>query len=172
MNSDIAPLPGYPESVGLLCAALQDATSEWRGELWGEEIGPEAMTWRVRPGGQSMGAIFQHMMLVELFWLEEFALGTEIDPSLKAQVQWDEIDVDEGIWPNPPAQPLAWYFERQDAIRRRTLDAIKQWPAADTFKPHHGREISLRWVLSHVVQHEAYHGGQIVLLNDLRKRTL
>jgi uncharacterized damage-inducible protein DinB len=32
-------------------------------------------------------------------------------------------------------------------------------------------QMSLRWVLGHVIQHEAYHGGQIVMLHDLWKRS-
>jgi hypothetical protein len=70
-------------------------------------------------------------------------------------------------WPAPPRRPISWYFELHDRIRARTLESIKQWPAADATREHNGRPRSMRWVLGHVIQHEAYHGGQAVLLNRL-----
>jgi len=169
MLQDPAPLPGYAEPYGLLCAILQDATAEWRGELWGADLGPEVTIWRQRPGGPSIGAILLHMIGAEVFWFERFVLGREIDPEDKQTLMWGKIDVDEGVWPDVPSQPLSWYFALHDRYRARTLEAVKCWPSADTPKEHHDRQVTPRWVLGHVIQHEAYHGGQIVMLHDLWK---
>jgi uncharacterized damage-inducible protein DinB len=168
MVQDAVPLPGYPEPYGLLCAILQDATIEWRTELW-DDLGPEATTWRVRPGGQSIGALLLHMIQAELFWFEQFALGRDLDPEDEQLLLCGEIDADNGIWPEAPSQPVSWYFELHDRYRSRTLEAIKQWPPAESMKDHDGRQRSMRWVLGHVIQHESYHGGQIVMLYDLWK---
>jgi uncharacterized damage-inducible protein DinB len=168
MTYDVAPLAGYPEPYGLLAAILQDSTSEWRGEIQGDP-GPGVTTWRPRPGGQSIGAIILHMIIAELFWFEIVALDREIDPADKELLKWDEIDVDEGAWPDVPSEPLSWYLELHDRYRARTLEALKEWPSSETLKELHGRKRSMRWVLGHVVQHEAYHGGQIVMLYDLWK---
>jgi uncharacterized damage-inducible protein DinB len=168
MVVDAAPLPGYPEPYGLLSAMLKDATAEWRGELPGD-LGPEVTTWRARPGGASIGGIVLHMIAVEIYWLECFALGRPFDPEEDKQLLWHEIDVDESIWPEVPHQPLSWYFALHDHYRTRTLESIKQWPPADTLigNADGTRHRSLRWVLGHVIQHEAYHGGQIVTMVDL-----
>ncbi len=170
MIRDVAPLPGYPEPTGLLCAILLDATTEWRGELDGD-LGPEATTWRARPGGPSMGAILLHMIIVEVFWLEQFVMDLETTAEDKQLLMWNEIDVDAPHWPDAPAQPLSWYFALHDRYRARILEVIKQWPKLDSLKDRPGEDgkYSLRWVLGHVIQHEAYHGGQIVMLNDLWK---
>lgn len=178
MVNDVAPLPDYPDPYGLLCAILQDATVEWRGEItWpartreelDARLGPEVMTWRARPGGQTIGTLILHMIGAELFWFERFALGREITDEDRKVLMSNEIDVDEGIWPDPPAQPASWYFDLHDRYRARTLEAIKEWPSADSMKEHDGWPRSMRWVLGHVIQHESYHGGQIVLLYDLWK---
>jgi len=79
----------------------------------------------------------------------------------------DEIDVDEWRWPEPPRQPISWYFELQNRIRARTLERIKEWPSPESSKELGGHPRTMRWVLGHVIQHEAYHGGQAVLLNRL-----
>ncbi len=172
MNFDAAPLADYPAPYSQLCATLQDTTTEWRAELMREELSPEAVTWRPRPGGQSIGAIMLHLIDVEVFWIEEAVLGRTPDPDEQKLLMVEETNVDQGIWPEPPAQPLSWYFALHDRIRTRTLASIKDWPApdADIRLPGRDHRYTPRWVLGHVIQHEAYHGGQIVLLTDLWER--
>ncbi len=167
MSRVIEPLPGYSEPYGLLAAVLLDGTNEWRWEV-DQELGPDATTWRARPVGASIGAVFLHIISVEVFWFEQIALGRAMTAEERKQFMVDEIDVDEGRWPDPPAQPISWYFALHDKIRARTLESIREWPPASDVIAWEGRPDRNRtWVLGHVIQHEAYHGGQIVLLCDL-----
>lgn len=166
---DVEPLPGYPEPYDLLCAVLQDGTREWRNEL-PPDLGEEVVAWQPYPGSHSIGGILLHIIAVEIFWFEQFAMGIPFDPEERKLLLWEETDVDAPYWPAPPRQPLAWYFELHDRIRARTLERIRTWPPADTVREHHGRGCTLRWVLGHVIQHEAYHGGQAALLHDLWHR--
>ena len=166
MLIDVEPLAGYQDPYGLLCAVLQDGTNEWRGEL-DPNLTEDAVVWQPHPGTHSIGAVILHIVGVEIFWFERFVLGLPGDPEERKLVMADDIDQDEWRWPAPPRRPISWYFELQERIRARTLESIKQWPAPDTALEHHGRQITPRWVLGHVIQHEAYHGGQAVLLNRL-----
>lgn len=166
MKIDAAPLPGYPEPYGLLCAILQDGTAEWRGEM-DPDLPDEAVAWQPRPGLHSIGALILHIAVAEIYWFERFALNREWDAEERRLLMADEIDVDDWRWPAPPVQPLAWYFQLHDRIRARTLESVKSWPPADAARVREGRETTMRWVLGHVIQHEAYHGGQAVLLGRL-----
>jgi uncharacterized damage-inducible protein DinB len=168
MINDAKPLPGYEEPYGLLCAILQDGTNEWRWEL-DPNLGEDAVVWQAYPGGHSIGGIILHIIAVEVFWFERFALGLPGDPEEGKLLMWEETDVDEWRWHEPHRQPLSWYFELHDRIRARTLESIKEWPPADATKVLDGRPRTMRWVLGHVIQHEAYHGGQAVLLSHLWK---
>jgi uncharacterized damage-inducible protein DinB len=163
---DAEPLPGYPEPYGLLCAILQDGTNEWRWEL-DQDLSEDAVVWQPYPGMHSIGAIILHIIIVEIFWFERFVLDLPYDQEEMQILMADKIDVDAPHWPDPPRQPLAWYFELHDRIRARTLESIKKWPPADSVREHDGRQRTPRWVLGHVIQHESYHGGQAVLLNRL-----
>lgn len=171
MVRDAAPLSGYPIPYDILCGVLQDGTNDWRSEL-DPGLGEEAVVWQPTPGGPSIGAEMLHVMAVEIFWIERFVLGRQTDSEERRRLMADEIDVDSGKWPLPPRRPIDWYFEWHDRIRTRTLEAIKAWPAADTLldRPGEDWKYTPRWVLGHVIQHEAYHGGQIVLLQELWKR--
>ena len=170
MPRDAAPLPGYPEPYGLLCSILQDGTNEWRWEL-DQNLSEDAIVWQPSPGSHSIGAVILHIIEVEIFWFEHVALGMPMDPEERRLTMADEIDQDAGRWPEPHRKPLSWYFELHDRIRARTLESIKKWPPADSTKEFHGDQITMRWVFGHVIQHEAYHGGQAVLLQELWKRT-
>ncbi len=165
---DIAPLAGYPDDYGLLLASLQDGTNEWRGELG--HPGVDAITWQPYPGGYSIGGLLLHIGAVEVYWFESFCLGREPDPVEMGRLMVGETDVDNGTWPVPPAEPLSYYYGLLDTIRARTLENVRSFPAGETAKEHHGGSKTFRWVVSHVVQHEAYHGGQAVLLGELAKR--
>jgi uncharacterized damage-inducible protein DinB len=151
---DVPPLPGYEDPYGLLCAILQDGTNEWRWEL-DQQLSEDAVVWQPHPGMHSIGGIILHIAAVEVFWFEQFALGLIPDPGEAKLLMSEETEVEAWAWPEPPRQPLSWYLEQHDRIRERTLESIKRWPAADTAIPHHGREVTLRWVLGHVIQHEA-----------------
>jgi uncharacterized damage-inducible protein DinB len=166
MLIDAKPLPGYQEPYGLLCAILQDGTREWRWEL-DQNLSEDAVVWQPYPHGHSIGGIMLHIIAVEIFWFERFALDLEWDPEEKELLMVEDTDVDAWRWPEPPRKTISWYFEQHDSIRARTLEGIKKWPAADSAKEHDGSQRTMRWVLGHVIQHEAYHGGQAVLLNRL-----
>jgi len=184
-----APLPGYQEPYGLLCAILQDGTNAWRWEL-DQDLSEDAVVWqpspwsaargggsvsaansggglRSCPGRHSIGAVILHIAAVEVFWFERFALGQPPDSEERKLLMADETDVDEWSWHVPPRRPISWYFEMHDRIRARTLESIKKWPPADTAIERDGEPRTMRWVLGHVIQHEAYHLGQAVLLNRL-----
>ena len=166
MIADAKPLPGYQEPYGLLCAILQDGTNEWRMEL-APDLSEEAVVWQPYPGMHSIGAIIFHIIGAEIFWFERFALGTQSNPEERKILMAEETDVDEWTWPTPPRHPISWYFDLQDRIRARTLESVKKWPSPETAKDLHGQPRTMRWVLGHVIQHEAYHGGQAVLLSRL-----
>lgn len=164
--TDVPPLPGYPEPYGLLSAILRDATNEWRWEL-DPNLSEDAMVWQPYPGLHSIGGCILHIAAVEVFWFEQFVLGLVPDPEERKLLMADQTVVDEWCWPEPPRQPLSWYFELHDRIRARTLESVRRWPPAETAIEWDGRPRTLRWVMGHVIQHEAYHGGQAVLLSRL-----
>lgn len=164
MVIDAKPLTGYPEPYDQLAAILIDGTNEWRWEL-DPKLGEDAMVWQPHPGFHSIGSIILHIAAVEVFWFERFVLDQTGDPEERKLLMADEIDVDAWSWPAPHLQPLQWYFDLHDGIRARTLESIKRWPAPDASKEWDGTQRTMRWVFGHVIQHEAYHGGQAVLLS-------
>lgn len=164
---DVLPLPGCHPEVGLLAASLIDGTREWRDEL-GKPT-EDQIVWQARPGGHSIGAELLHIAEVEIWWIHHVIAGLPMDPAEMKLLMSEQIMQDDGAWPVPHRQPLAWYYERLDSVRERTLQLLPSFqdPTRMIHRDKMDMDFSVRWILSHVVQHEAYHGGQAVLLMDL-----
>lgn len=158
---DIQFLGEGEAQVALLLAMLDDNTKQWRGMLG--DVSEEALVWQPVAQGHSIGAVLLHNTDVEAYWLHEVLAGEMMSSELRKLLLSDETDQFGGIWPAPPSQPLSWYYAQHDTIRERTRQIIRelQDPTAAFGKE---RKFTLRWLLHHVITHEAYHCGQIALL--------
>ncbi len=166
VTMDIKPLEGYDPELGLLLAALQDGTNEWRDEL--ADVDEDALLWRPCPGGPSVGAELMHIAEVEAWWVQEVVKGRPLTDDFKRRVLADQTDQYEGTWGEPPRMPLKAYFDLLDEVRAETRSLLTdETPDRAVCPDPNFPDRTVRWCLSHVVQHESYHGGQAVLLTRL-----
>ena len=157
----------HPE-LALLFGALQDSTREWRENLG--EVNPAAMVWQPYPDGPSVGGVLLHMAAAETYWFSKFVERNELDasdPAIGCDNVMDQFAVQ---WPTPPSEPLTWYLEILARHREWTLQSLVRNPDPTSLHPCSHTQITLRWILSHIVQHDSYHGGQAVLLHEMWKR--
>jgi uncharacterized damage-inducible protein DinB len=165
---DVEPAEGFDPQIGLLLATLNDSTLEWRENLGEPPV--EAILWQPAEGFHSIGALILHMIDTEVYWLEEFAAGRAMTEDEKRLLMTLEIKQDSVQWPVPHAQPIQWYYDLHDRTRRRVIESIRGMnPERRLGDDSFG--CTLRWVLAHVAEHDAYHGGQAVLLHELWKKT-
>ena len=151
----------------LLLAQLDQATHEWSSEL--DDLSERELVWQPFPGGHSIAALLAHIAGVELYWLHHIAAG-EPFRDLEEETMGAEIDQYAVSWPPPPpGRPYAFYRELLQTTRERTRQLIPALgdPARVFSRTRSNGEVqalTLRWLLTHVINHEAYHGGQAVLL--------
>lgn len=169
---DVLPVPGGDVQIGLLLAMLDDGTKEWREELGA--VSDESVLWQPFPHSHSIGALVLHIADVEAFWLHQVGAGHARSEKELARLLSKETQQYDLSWPRPPAQPLSWFLAQHDAVRTRTHElvaAVNDPVHLGTPPGHEGQvEFTLRWLLHHVLTHEAYHGGQAVLLSILHGR--
>lgn len=159
---DVLPTEGLEVQVGLLLEGMEVTTREWREELG--EVSEEALIWQPIPNGHSIGAILLHITDVEAFWIHQVAGGrVRTEEELKRLLS-EETDQYRGRWPSPPKQPLSWYLAQMDEIRARTREVAQEINAPEKTGLLWEQVFTFRWLLHHVMTHEAYHGGQAVLL--------
>jgi uncharacterized damage-inducible protein DinB len=162
---DIPPVAGLHPEIGLLLAMLDDVTKKWTHELG--RVSKEAIVWQPRPEGHSIGAIILHIADVEAFWLHQVGAGETLSEAHSRLFLSQETQQYAGKWPTPPKRPLSWYLEQHRAIRERTHTFVRNLNNPEHVGHIGEREFTLRWLLHHVISHEAYHGGQAVLLASL-----
>lgn len=171
IRRDVVEVEARNAEIGLLLGMLDAGTQNARRELG--EVAEEAIVWQPYPNGHSIGAILIHLAACEASWLHQVVAGQDV-PDL--ETQWMDgagIDQYAGIWPAPPAKPLSWYYGLQDEVRVRTRELIGELPDPDVFRTvtwSPDRECTVRWILHHIIEHEAYHIGQAILLSLERDR--
>ena len=165
---DVLPVPGAEVQIGLLRTMLDDGTRDWREELG--EVSDEAVVWQPFPRAHSIGAIILHIADVEAYWLHQVGAGQARSDEELARLLSKETQQYDLSWPRPPAQPLSWFFAQHDEIRARTRQIVAAWDDPAHVRPRKDAEFTRRWLLHHVLTHEAYHGGQAVLLSILHGR--
>ena len=152
--------------MGFLAAALVDSTREWRKELEHLELPPEAVTWQEQPGGVSVGALFLHIIEAEFWWFQAVAGGQPLSDEDVKRYQIDEIDQYADTWPTPPSLSIEDCFDMLQEARERSLALFPTIGPADRIvkRPDADTTYTIRWIQLHIVQHDSYHGGQIVML--------
>ncbi len=165
---DVKPAKGTDPQIGMLISMLQDGTYAWREELG--HVPDEAVICQPYPNGHSIGAIILHIADAEAYWIEQVIARRERSPEELKLLLSEETDQYVPQWPTLPARPLSHYYEIHDRIRERTLKTLKQYDDPEQINTRRRRdgsqwEYTLRYVLHHVITHEAYHGGQAVLIS-------
>jgi len=164
---DVSPLEGFDPQLGVLLASLEDSRREWMENL--DEPTPEAIVWQQHEGGPSIGALVLHMADCERYWFEQVVAGRPNDPELDAALMSEETDQDHGLWPHPPAKPWPWYLELLGRVSAQAREHLRGESAERVIQGRRDR-FTVRWVVAHVLEHDAYHGGQLVLLHEDWKR--
>jgi uncharacterized damage-inducible protein DinB len=146
------------------------------------EATPEQLEWQLRPGTNTIGMLLAHLAVVEVYWVEAVGRGIESDEEadrivqgiLGIRMEEDGMPLrEDGTHPvSLTGKTVADYLEILRRARSATHHALRNWSdrlLAET-RTVDGREVSLAWLLYHLVEHFSYHLGQIAQLDSLRRR--
>ena len=125
-------------------------------------------------GEFSIGAYLMHLAEVDLFWLSVMD-GKPIDPELMRRSYSDKW-FDSGDGYDPPSESIEpqEYIDVLDKCRAKVIEYIDSITDDDLNKPvyrrwtHNGeeksREYTPKWILYHLIEHEAHTRGQMFML--------
>ncbi len=166
---DLVPEPDLHPDFAMMVAAWRDGTREWRDELGTPPV--EAIVWQPYENGPSIGGLLLHMTACDQGWIIRDVLGQEIVEMDAAIAYMQGTDVDAHRWPAPPREPLSWYLELLDRNREAMIGHLRTADPEATVDWGDDYRFSARWIVAHLVEHDSYHGGQLVLLHEMWKRT-
>jgi len=156
--------------VGLLLSVLQDGTREWTEEFY--DAADDLVNFRLVSGGHCFGGILLHIMAAERYWVDEVIFDLPVDLTDPATAYDEVLDQDGCVWPDAPIQTLDWYFELFKKHRARTIELLIQVEnPLKIIQQHERADYSISWIIGHLIQHDSYHGGQCVMLNEFHKKT-
>ena len=148
---------------------FQRATFRWRTQgLTDEQL---RRTVDGHPSPMTLGGMLKHLSFVEFFWFEVTALGKPasqpwVDVDWDADPDWDWHSADQD-----GAEDLRALWEESVATSQGIVtDLLGTDPAAalDATHPAWGgsADVSLRWIIVHMIEEYARHNGHADLLRE------
>lgn len=163
-------IDGVTPAIGFYLAGMEEVREQLCESIAGlsdEQIGRPAI-----PGAHALGALVLHIGEAEWYWMQMVVSGHKLNDEDRQAACWDVLD--------DPAAFLAKGYSAEfclneiKKIRGQTIDKLSSFNDSDLERifsiERRGekREQSLRWILHHLIDHEAQHKGQILMLKRLQ----
>jgi uncharacterized damage-inducible protein DinB len=165
----LTPVENFSPGVGLALAAMEEVRGQLRKIV--EGMSDEDLARRAVPGAHAVGALVLHIGEAEWWWMNCIVQGHELTDHDRAQAYWDVLEDPEAFAAkNYSARFCLDTIDRIRGETRSFLSALDDGALEKVYgHTHRGRrmEASLRWILHHLVDHEAQHKGQILMLKRM-----
>ncbi len=124
------------------------------------DLTQEQLDW-VPPGHtNSIGWLLAHIAEAEFWWIRVVA-EQEIPYSKEAFAPFEQAKTLDEIFP---------LLEENHAAMKAWLDkaTVEQWDEVSYDVPKRDRQVSMRWIAEHVIEHQARHRGQIFMMMHMQ----
>lgn len=165
----LTPHPGLSTGIGYYLSGMEEVRSqlvETVQTIPDDLIGKPAFL-----GAHSIGGLVLHIGEAEWFWMQMVVSGHRLTEEDKQAPFWDILDDVEAV--ARKGYTTAFCLQEAEKIRNQTRDVLFSYNDKDleriiTFE-RRGKttEHNLRWILHHLIDHEAQHKGQILMLKRL-----
>ena len=145
---------------------VREQLREAVGGMSDEEIGRHAV-----PGAHSVGALVLHIGEAEWFWMQCVVSGHKLNDEDRRAPFWDALKEPDRVANN--AYSAEFCLNQADAVREQTRGVLASFSDGDLDRifsfewREKTQEQDLRWILHHLIDHEAQHKGQILMLKRL-----
>lgn len=122
-------------------------------------------------GAHSIGGLVLHIGEAEWFWMKMVVIGHQLTEEDKKAPCWDILDDVERVARN--GYSAEFCLSEVEKIRNQTRDVLFSYNDKDLERvisferKGETTEYNLRWILHHLIDHEAQHKGQILMLKRL-----
>lgn len=165
----LRPHPGLSREIGFYLSSMEEVRAQVVGavsHLSKEQIGRPAFL-----GAHPIGALVLHIGEAEWWWMQCVVSGHQLTEQDQKAPYWDVLDNPTGFINNDYTAEFC--LQETEKIRNQTRDLLFAANDAQLERIHSyerkgtTHEQSLRWILHHLIDHEAQHKGQILMLKRL-----
>lgn len=155
--------------IGFYFAGMEEVREQLRQAVSGmpdDQIGRPAL-----PGAHAIGALVLHIGEAEWYWMQMVVCGHQLNDEDKQACFWDVLK-DPGAFAGK-GYSAEFCLQEIQKIRQETHQKLASFDDSDLdriFSIERRSQIyeqSLRWILHHLIDHEAQHKGQILMLKRL-----
>ena len=165
----LTPAAGVDARIGFYLSGMEEVRSQLREAVVG--MSDDDLARRSVPRTHAIGALVLHIGESEWWWLQCVISNHQLTDEDRRQPFWDVlVDPDQFA---SRGYSAAYCLEVIDGIRQQTRRLLASFTEDDLDRVFHytresrSIEVSLRWVLHHLIDHEAQHKGQILMLKRL-----
>lgn len=165
----LSPIAGVSTGIGFKLAALEEVRGQLRDAV--KDLSDADVARRATTDTHTIGALTLHIGEAEWWWMNCVIQGHELTDEDRRKPYWDVLKDPEGF--ATKNYSARFCLDTIDAIREETrgfLSTLTDDDLANVYSHTRGErtmEASLRWILHHLVDHEAQHKGQILMLKRL-----
>lgn len=160
-------LPSFAQEIGLFLANLEKIRKGWRDAV--KDLTKNELSEKILPEVQPIGTIIIHLAEAEYFWIQEIVSGKPMTNEIKELLHHDlwfkdfaaeNLDVD-------------YCLQVVEKIHQLTRETLLNFTDADLEKTFVRRfedsekHYSLRWIFVHLLEHDAEHKGQMMMIKRL-----
>lgn len=166
----LQPVPNFSPEIGVFLASLYKIRNAWTAAV--KDLSKTELAAKILPDVQPIGTIIIHIAEVEYFWIQQIVEGKELTAKIQNLLHHD-------LWFKDFAAHdlgIEYCLEVVEKIHQMTLEILAKFTDSDLEKSfvrvREDREThySLRWILVHLLEHDAEHKGQMLMIKRLLKR--
>lgn len=165
----LTPHPGLSTGIGYYLGSMEEVRSQVNAAV--KAIPDDLISKPAFLGAHSIGGLVLHIGEAEWFWMQMVVGGHELTEEDQKAPCWDVLDDVEVVARN--SYSTEFCLREIENIRNQTRDVLFSFSDKDlgrliTFERRgETTEYNLRWILHHLIDHEAQHKGQILMLKRL-----
>ena len=169
----LTPHPGLATGIGYYLSGMEEVRSQVIAavrDIPDDLIGKPAFL-----GAHSIGGLVLHIGEAEWFWMQMVVSGHQLTDEDKKAPYWDVLEDVDGVARKGYTTELC--LSEIEKIRNQTRDVLFSYNDKDLDRiityERQGKisEYNLRYILHHLIDHEAQHKGQILMLKRLMALT-
>jgi uncharacterized damage-inducible protein DinB len=167
--SELLPPDDVSRDIGFYLAGMEEVREQVREavtDLAGEKFNRPAFL-----GAHSVGALVMHLGEAEWWWMQCHVAGHKLTAEDRKAPCWDVLKEPDAFASR--AYTAEFCLQEIEKIRGQTRELLASFNDTDLEriisyqKRGVTHEQSLRWILHHLIDHEAQHKGQILMLTRL-----